>query len=196
MKLNNEMNLLNGYRKFLKAMLNYRGIGVLGGTVAILLLVLLSGSGLYLHSLESQSRLAEQEAVMLLKNAKQTAVVSKSLAERQESRIKTLESMRNRVPEHADVSKLLRDVSEVFEKNHLQLSDFRPGSKIERKQYSEFQMMVRAEGNYDDICRAVDGLLAMSWYSRITHLTLANQSDSQEMMSVDIGIAIATELKL
>ena len=64
----------------------------------------------------------------------------------------------SRVPDAPMEAAFLGQISRLADEVNLQIRDYRPGEVRTKPTYSEMQISLGCEGNYDSLCRFLDGL--------------------------------------
>ena len=102
--------------------------------------------------------------------------VSQSLHE-VEARI---ESVRRRVPRHADGSAFLREVAQIADAERLAIKDFQPETPTAKTGYAEMEVTLKGQGSYASICAFIDKLNKLTRLSKVRDLKLSAADGAAE----------------
>lgn len=111
-----------------------------------------------LESLCSDSEARRDEIAGLLQNVdqlrNQRESLRKSLADADAER----KSLLDRVPDQAHEADFLSQISGLADEVGLTVRDYKPGQVHSQATYSEMEVGLSCEGNYEGLCRFLDGL--------------------------------------
>jgi Tfp pilus assembly protein PilO len=170
--------------------------GVIGALGTVGLLIGFAAIAMVIYAEESIAKERELEIVALEQGANKVHELVNALHTQQEHHRSAVTRLRSRVPVNSDVSVFLREVAKVFEQNQAQLKEFRPGAISNYENFSEIELIIKADGSYLQICDALKDLLDLPWHTRLAQLTLSPSAENQDTVNVDVSISVSTDLKL
>jgi Tfp pilus assembly protein PilO len=97
--------------------------------------------------------------------------------------------LEKRIPDEPREADFLAQVSRLADEVGLRIRDYRPGVVKPRESYSTMRVDLICEGNYDSICRFVDGLSRLPRHSTIVRLEV-DSAGKQKFYSTNISLEL------
>lgn len=89
------------------------------------------------------------------------------------------EILKKRIPDEPREADFLAQVSELADESGLRIQDYRPGVVTPRHLYSTMRVDLICEGDYESICKFLDGLSALPRHSTMVRLEIDSTIDKK-----------------
>lgn len=150
----------------------------------------------YLATCGLQSKLASANASMderiaMLRNAAELGAAAQSLHSETTSARSQVETLQARLPKGPDETQFLQELSLLAANAHLELSEFRPGSVLDRGTYKEIDLRIRARAPYSNLCQFLAELSEVPRFFRVAQFTLTAPSEHGGDCDCDLQVYLA-----
>jgi len=95
-----------------------------------------------------------------------------------------------RIPEAADEGQFLAQLTELAGRCELKLQNYRPGPAEKKPTYSQMDVALDADGNYEQLCRFVAGLETLPRFCRLAGLTVNRSESESESLKLTLTLRI------
>lgn len=154
----------------------------------------------YLAACGLQSKLASanvsmEERIVMLQGAGHLRSAAQALHDQLASARSRVESFHSRLPKGPEETQFLEELSSLASKAQLELSEFRPGSVVDRGNYKEIDLRVRTRGHYSNVCQLLAELTKVPRMVRVSQLTLSAPAAHGGECDFDVQIILAFDFK-
>jgi Tfp pilus assembly protein PilO len=155
--------------------------------VAITIAVAFAAWGLGYQIQVSRLAAAERSARAqgLLGQAEKIRAEWTSLQVEQAAVTAEVEGLRAKLPEAAEESTFLHQLSELAAEHQIVMSEFRPGSVVRCEDHKEMELRLRCSGEYSNLCRWLAGVEQLPRMSRVSQLIVNAPRLANEACTLD-----------
>ncbi len=114
----------------------------------------------------------------VIANADEDRARYRHLSEQIEAEQRSIAMLHSKLPQVAEESQFLKQLSELSSSAGVTLNDFRPGSPVLKADCKELTLQIRGVGPYAGWCRLLAGLKEIPRMVRVSQLTIAAPSQA------------------
>jgi Tfp pilus assembly protein PilO len=103
---------------------------------------------------------------------------------------RTIQSLREKLPDNADETHFLQELSQRATAVGVSLGEFRPGGVSQRKNCKEIELQLRGTGTYASVARWLHSLREIPRILRLSDLSISAPSQPGGDCSIDIRIGL------
>jgi Tfp pilus assembly protein PilO len=141
-----------------------------------------------LQRMLSEAQGSVDERLALLEHQLELQSNAESLADQLRSLQETIQSMRSKLPETAEESEFLNQLSEMAVATGVSISDYRPGGVSNRGDCKSLELKVRGTAPYASLCCWLASLKDLPRVVRLSQLTVSGPSTPGGACAIDIQL--------
>jgi len=151
------------------------------------ILVLLCGSlGYTLIYERAEGSIAElaasiQELKLSVQNAPTIRRTHEQLTQRLDALRQGMAGLQQRVPLETDAGKFLKDITIIAEHETLEISNFQPDKPVIREGFTEMEVTLTGQGDFESICTFFDRLNKSSRLTKVKNLNISASSMAEKL---------------
>lgn len=122
-----------------------------------------------------------QELRLSVQNAPAIRRTHEQLTQRLDDLKADMAALQQRVPREADAGKFLRDLTVIADDEALEISNFQPDKAASGERFTELEVTLTGQGEFDSICKFFDRLNKLSRLAKVKNLNVSANGDSAKL---------------